>query len=95
MLESAYRAQKASILDVLRNVLHNQTFVLQNEHISHQSLVVYRANNVDFAGHLICAECDNANRRLLTFDQRLATVARATVIRPEHSTSILLPAILH
>jgi predicted nucleic-acid-binding protein len=60
--ESAYRPQKASILDVLGHVLHNQTFVLQNEHISYQSLVAYRANNADFADHLICAESDSADR---------------------------------
>jgi len=44
VLESAYRTQKASILDVLGRVLHNQTFVLQNGHVSHHALGAYRAN---------------------------------------------------
>ncbi len=71
VLEGAYGLDKGSVVAVLRHLLDNQAFTLQNESVFQAALSAYEAGSADFADYLILAESRGAGYPLVTFDKRL------------------------
>lgn len=71
VLEDAFGASKPEIVGLLRHLLTNQAFVLQNEASFESALAQYETGSADFADYLILAEARSAGYPLITFDKRL------------------------
>jgi predicted nucleic-acid-binding protein len=71
VLEDAFGANKPEIVSLLRHLLANQAFVLQNEASFEGALAEYETGSADFADCLILAEARAASYPLVTFDKRL------------------------
>lgn len=71
VLKSLYSFQKDQIVKVLEHMLSNRAFVLENETVYRDALVLFSESNVDFSDTLILIDSRHKGYPLLTFDKKL------------------------
>jgi len=79
VLQTAYKLNKAVIVNLLEHLLHNSAFVLQAEDRFLEALTLFKKNSCGFADCLIAVESQAANAALITFDKKLARLSGVTL----------------
>jgi predicted nucleic-acid-binding protein len=72
VLESGYKLSKKPIIQTLEHLEINQAFVQEDEDLCHRALDLFRSSKVDYSECVILSTCQSSNRKLYTFDKRLA-----------------------
>ena len=79
VLESGYRFDKPTVVEVLEHLETNHAFVLEDDAISCSALALYRSSNADYADCVILSGCRDRGFALHTFDKRLGRLEGAVL----------------
>lgn len=76
VLSRAFKLSKQQILAVLQEIYENSAFILENESIFLQALLLFKANNADFSDCMILSSSQAAKvKEIYTFDDKFAKIA--------------------
>jgi predicted nucleic-acid-binding protein len=77
VLKRAYDFTKSELLLVLKHLLNNKAFILEEADLFHAAIILYQNANIDFSDALILAQSQIKNFTLLTFDNKLSKLEGA------------------
>jgi len=72
VLQSAYKLDKSTIVQLLEHLLHNSAFTLQAEDHFLAALTLFKKHSCDFSDCLIATESQATHCTLITFDKKLS-----------------------
>lgn len=75
VLDRAFKLNKSQIIAILQEVYENSAFILENEAIFLQALLLFKENNADFSDCIIFNSAQIANvKEIYTFDEKFARI---------------------
>jgi len=83
VLQSAYKLDKSTIVQLLEHLLHSSAFTLQAEDHFLTALTLFKKHSCDFSDCLIATESQVANCTLITFDKRLSRLPGVSLAKPD------------
>jgi predicted nucleic-acid-binding protein len=74
VLDYSYKLTKAQIITVLNHLYENDAYVLQNEAIFYQALMVFEESSANFSDCVIHVQSKKENLEVITFDKKFAKI---------------------
>lgn len=76
VLDFSYQLPKTDILRILKHLLENSVFVLQNEDQFEAALHLFQTVNTSFSDCLILVESDQVGYEVVTFDKKFSKLPK-------------------
>lgn len=80
VLKFSFEVDKAEIISVLKHLLENEAFVLENEFHFERALHLFTTSNADFADCLILVTSQENQSKVVTFDKKFAKLPQVQLL---------------